>query len=131
MHVWNKPSNLCGGSCATSLRVAGTSRREFLNTSAAAVAGALLGGAVSRPGHAGENKSGPGQRGAGLSQREIVKRAMGQRPEDPWPRGWGHVVLASPGSQQPAKGYHEPGGSFSPAAGSFGVSIGCVAPLAT
>jgi hypothetical protein len=111
MNSWNLPAP------------AGTSRREFLNTSAAAVAGALLGGAVSRPGHAGENKSGPGQRGAGLSQREIVKRAMGQRPDDPWPRGWGHVVLASPGSQQPAKGYHEPGGSFSPAAGSFGVSI--------
>ncbi len=57
------------------------------------------------------------------TQREIVLRAMAQRPGDPWPRGQGHVVLAIPGSQQPEKGYHEPGGSFSPAVGSFGVAI--------
>ena len=57
------------------------------------------------------------------SQREIVQRAMRERPDDPWPRGTAHVVLAVPGSQQPEKGYHEPGGSFSPAVGSFGVSI--------
>jgi hypothetical protein len=57
------------------------------------------------------------------SQREIVRRAAAERPEDPWPRGLAHVVLAIPGSQQPEKGYHEPGGSFSPAVGSFGVSI--------
>jgi hypothetical protein len=57
------------------------------------------------------------------TQREIVKRAMHQRGDDPWPRGAGHVLLAIPGSQQPEKGYHEPGGSFSPAVGSFGVSI--------
>lgn len=57
------------------------------------------------------------------SQREIVRRAAAQRPGDPWPRGLAHVVLAIPGSQQPEKGYHEPGGSFSPAVGSFGVSI--------
>ena len=57
------------------------------------------------------------------TQREIVRRAMAQRPDDPWPRGLAHVVLAIPGSQQPEKSYHEPGGSFSPAVGSFGVSI--------
>jgi hypothetical protein len=57
------------------------------------------------------------------TQREFVKRAMLERPGDPWPRGMAHVVLALPGSQQPEKGYHEPGGSFSPAVGSFGVSI--------
>jgi hypothetical protein len=57
------------------------------------------------------------------SQREIDRRAMAQRPGDPWPRGVAHVVLAVPGSQQPEKSYHEPGGSFSPAVGSFGVSI--------
>lgn len=57
------------------------------------------------------------------SQREIVRRAMLQRPGDPWPRGRGHVVLGVPGSQQPQKAYHEPGGSFSPAVGSFGVSL--------
>lgn len=48
---------------------------------------------------------------------------MIDRPGDPWPRGWAHVVLAKPGSQQPEKAYHEPGGSFSPAVNSFGVSI--------
>jgi hypothetical protein len=57
------------------------------------------------------------------SQREIVRRAAAQRPDDPWPRGLAHVVLAIPGSQQQEKSYHEPGGSFSPAVGSFGVSI--------
>ena len=57
------------------------------------------------------------------NQREIVRRATAQRPADPWPRGLAHVVLAIPGSQQPEKGYHEPGGSLSPAVGSFGVSI--------
>jgi hypothetical protein len=57
------------------------------------------------------------------TQREIVKQAMGRRGDDPWPRGAAHVVLAVPGSEQPEKGYHEPGGSFSPAVGSFGVSI--------
>ncbi|MGA2033453.1 MAG: hypothetical protein ABSG68_14455 [Thermoguttaceae bacterium] len=60
---------------------------------------------------------------AELSQREIVRRAMHDRPGDPWPRGVGHVVLAVPGSQQPEKAYHEPGGSFSPCVRSFGVSI--------
>lgn len=60
---------------------------------------------------------------AAPTQREIVRRAMRERPGDPWPRGVGHVVLALPGSQQPEKGYHEPGGSFSPAVGSFGISI--------
>ena len=58
-----------------------------------------------------------------FSPRNIVKTAMRYRPDDPWPRGEGHVVLALPGSQQPEKGYHEPGGSFSPYVGSFGVSI--------
>jgi len=60
---------------------------------------------------------------AAISQRETVKRAMVERPDDPWPRGLAHVLLGLPGSQQPEKGYHEPGGSFSPAVGSFGVSI--------
>jgi hypothetical protein len=57
------------------------------------------------------------------SQREIVRHAAAQRPDDPWPRGLAHVVIAIPGSQQPEKSYLEPGGSFSPAVGSFGVSI--------
>jgi len=57
------------------------------------------------------------------SPRLDVIQAMLQRPNDPWPRGKGHVVLAVPGCSEANKGYHEPGGSFSPGFGSFGVSI--------
>src|SRR6266536_833466 len=52
-----------------------------------------------------------------------VIHAMLQRPNDPWPRGKGHVVLAVPGCLEANKGYHEPGAGFSPSFGSFGVSI--------
>jgi hypothetical protein len=55
--------------------------------------------------------------------REKVLEAMRQRPNDPWPRGVGHVLLAVPGSEEMQKAYHEPGGSFSPAVRSFGLSI--------
>jgi hypothetical protein len=55
--------------------------------------------------------------------RHFVRVQMQQRPSDPWPRGIGHAVLAAPGSREEDKAYHEPGGSFSPAVGSFGVSI--------
>jgi hypothetical protein len=65
--------------------------------------------------------------GMGLAQpapaRDLVREAMRQRPDDPWPRGQGHVVLATPGSSEDLKAYHEPGGGFSPAFASFGVSI--------
>ena len=61
--------------------------------------------------------------GAQQTQRQIVLRAMQQRPADPWPRGSGHVLLSVPGSAVAEKGYHEPGGSFSPGIESFGVSI--------
>jgi hypothetical protein len=57
------------------------------------------------------------------SGRERVLAAMRERPNDPWPRGRGHVVLAIPGSPEIDKGYLEPGGSFSPAVGSFGLSF--------
>ena len=57
------------------------------------------------------------------SPRLEVIHAMLQRPHDPWPRGKGHAVLAVPGCAEASKGYHEPGGSFSPSFGSFGVSI--------
>jgi len=53
--------------------------------------------------------------------RDDVKRQMVLRPADYWPRGTGHVLLAFPGSRE--AGYHEPGGSFSPGIGSFGISI--------
>jgi hypothetical protein len=55
--------------------------------------------------------------------RHEVRLQMQQRPTEPWPRGTGHVVLAVAGSREEDKAYHEPGGSFSPTVGSFGVSI--------
>ncbi len=55
--------------------------------------------------------------------RYQVLGQMQQRPKDLWGRGTGHVVLAAPGSREVDKAYHEPGGSFSPKVGSFGVSI--------
>jgi hypothetical protein len=61
------------------------------------------------------------------TERALVKAAMLARPADPWPRGVGHVLLAFPGTREDEKGYHEPGGSFSPAAGSFGVAIWAMA----
>lgn len=57
------------------------------------------------------------------TERQIVLSAMRERPHDPWPRGEGHVVLGTPGGPRLQKAYHEPGGSFSPSAGSFGISI--------
>lgn len=58
------------------------------------------------------------------SERSIVLAAMAARPDDVWPRGQGHVLLAWPGSRAADKGYHEPGGSFSPGVGSFGLAVG-------
>lgn len=52
-----------------------------------------------------------------------VKNQMLLKPNDPWPRGEGHVILANPGSKEGNKSYHEPGGSFSPAGQKYGVSI--------
>src|SRR5206468_5231510 len=57
------------------------------------------------------------------SPRLELLQAMLQRPSDPWPRGQGHVLLAVPGCSEEGKGYHEPGGSFSPSFASFGVSL--------
>lgn len=56
-------------------------------------------------------------------QRYQVLGQMERRLTDPWPRGQGHVLLATPGSREIDKAYHEPGGSFSPSVGSFGVSL--------
>ena len=55
--------------------------------------------------------------------RSQVQSEMVLRSSDPWPRGTGHIVLAIPGTREEDKAYHEPGGSFSPSVGSFGVSI--------
>jgi hypothetical protein len=61
--------------------------------------------------------------GTGTTARDAVKAAMAKRPNDPWPRGKGHVVIAMPGTRDEEKGYLEPGGSLSPAVGTFGVSF--------
>ncbi|WP_167772914.1 hypothetical protein [Ramlibacter humi] len=58
-----------------------------------------------------------------LTERERLKRAMKARPDAAWPRNEGHVVLGGPGTPLSRKGFQEPGGSFSPAPGSFGVSV--------
>lgn len=52
-----------------------------------------------------------------------LETQMKLRPSDPWVRSAGHVLLASPGSAVESKAFYEPGGSFSPEPGSFGVSI--------
>lgn len=58
-----------------------------------------------------------------INQRQIVLLEKARRTADPWPRGDGHVVLGEPGSPLSQKAYYEPGGSFSPSPGSFGLSI--------
>ncbi len=57
------------------------------------------------------------------SQQALLLDAERRYPGRVWPRGVGHVVYAWPGSNEQQKGYAEPGGSFSPVAGSFGISI--------
>jgi hypothetical protein len=61
----------------------------------------------------------------GTPQQRVVAQ-MKLRPSDSWPRSSGHVILAQPGSTPENKAFHEPGGSFSPQPGSFGVSIWAV-----
>lgn len=58
-----------------------------------------------------------------INQRQISLLEKARRPDDPWPRGDGHIVLGEPGSPLLQKGYYEPGGSFSPSPGSFGLAI--------
>ncbi len=60
---------------------------------------------------------------APVNQHSLVLEAMQKRSEDVWPRGGGHVVFGYPGGRDAGKGYHEPGGSFSPSSGSFGLSF--------
>lgn len=58
-----------------------------------------------------------------ISPRHEVKKQMQLRPQDPWPKSQGHIILARPGSSEEEKAYQEPGGSFSPGVRTFGVSI--------
>src|SRR5258708_5651389 len=58
----------------------------------------------------------------GIDRLEVLS-SMHDRPGDPWPRGSTHVPLGRIGSPESEKGYLEPGGSFSPSPGSFGISF--------
>lgn len=58
-----------------------------------------------------------------INQRQITLLEKARRPDDLWPRGDGHILIAEPGSPLAQKGYEEPGGSFSPGPGSFGLSL--------
>ena len=60
---------------------------------------------------------------AEYTQRQWMLSAMKARPADPWPRGLGHVIQALPGTREADKSYCEPGGSYSPRVGSFGISF--------
>ncbi len=61
--------------------------------------------------------------GVAASERQIVLDAMEARPSGIWPRGYGHVLLGIPGSTEDEKAYLEPGGSFSPGFGTFGIQL--------
>lgn len=55
--------------------------------------------------------------------QQQVEAQMKLRPADFGLRNVGHVVLANPNSSKTNKAFHDIGGSFSPQAGSFGISI--------
>lgn len=61
--------------------------------------------------------------GAAAGERQVVLDAMEARPSGIWPRGYGHVLLGIPGSPEDEKAYLEPGGSFSPGFGTFGIQL--------
>lgn len=77
---------------------------------AAAIYGLNLGALI-----VAENQIGP--------ERAATLLEMHRRPSDPWPRGTAHIPLGRFGVAETEKGYLEPGGSFSPAAGSLGISF--------
>ncbi len=56
-------------------------------------------------------------------ERLALMTAMQARPDDPWPRGAGHVPLGTFNSSAEAKAYVETGGSLSPWFKSFGLSV--------
>ena len=57
------------------------------------------------------------------NERSRLAAVRDAYPDADWPRGEGHVLLGSIGSAIDGKGYHEPGGNFSPGFGSFGMSF--------
>lgn len=59
----------------------------------------------------------------GVNERRRLAAMVSAYPDGDWPRSDGHVILATAQAPLEAKGYHTPGGSFSPGFGSFGISI--------
>lgn len=58
-----------------------------------------------------------------VSPRNEVLNHIKNRPNDVWSIYDSHAILAIPGSLESDKAYIEPGGSFSPKVGSFGLSV--------
>jgi hypothetical protein len=58
-----------------------------------------------------------------IPPRQEVIRQIALRPMDFWTKFDSHALLAIPGSLENDKAYIEPGGSFSPKVGSFGLSV--------
>lgn len=59
----------------------------------------------------------------GVNERRRLAAMARSHPTADWPKSSGHVVLAPAHAPLEGKGYHVPGGSFSPGFGSFGISI--------
>lgn len=93
-----------------------------LRTKRAALVSACVVLAVLAAGLEFVNRDLAGRIGDGSARMETV-RAMLARAGDHWPRGVSHAPLGRIGVKETEKGYLEPGGSFSPAPGSFGVSF--------
>lgn len=55
-------------------------------------------------------------------RQEVIKQ-IALRPMDFWSKFDSHAIVAIPGSLENDKAYIEPGGSFSPKVGSFGLSV--------
>jgi hypothetical protein len=107
--------------CVAGIAVAVVAWRRWPRASLAGAVLLTLGLAASLGLHAWMlNKVGP--------ERVRTLAAMGLRPGDPWPRGAGHAPLGPIGARPRQKGQLEPGGGFSPSAGSFGVSFWVVGP---
>lgn len=58
-----------------------------------------------------------------IPPRQEVIQQIALRPMDFWSKFDSHAIVAIPGSLENDKAYIEPGGSFSPKVGSFGLSV--------
>ncbi|WP_407530136.1 hypothetical protein [Methylobacterium oryzisoli] len=117
LHAAAMPAGLASAGLAAVLLAIWLVRRPARTWSTAA---ALLGLTVAAVGALTLYRLVPQRIGEG---RFAVLAAMRERPHDPWPRPAGHVPLGAFGASETAKGIVEPGGSFSPAFRSFGISV--------